>query len=754
MTSLGIRVTGTVQGVGFRPFVARIAERQALTGFVANDAAGVNIEVHGSEQAIERFLHELQTHPPRLADIQRLVTRPLEGAAIPDSFEIKESEQAVGRTAIPPDTAVCEACLEEMRDPRDRRYRYPLIACTDCGPRFTITTGLPYDREHTTMAEFPLCQPCRIEYEDPRSRRYHAQPTACPDCGPAIDGGDERLQRAARELREGSIVAIKGIGGYHLACDAADPKAVAKLRARKGRGDKPFAIMARDLQTAEHVAQVDESSAALLHSPAAPIVVLRSRDKVMAGNVAPGNDTVGVMLPYSGIHHLLFEHGAPPLLVMTSGNLSDEPICTEPAEAEARLSEIADSFVHHNRSIYLPCDDSVLRIVAETPQPIRRSRGIVPAPLPLPVDGPMSIAVGAELKAAACISDGEYAWLSQHIGDTADVVTLRVLQETIDLLCEIERVRAERIISDLHPGYLSSRWAFDYAQEHDIEHLAVQHHHAHMASLLVEHNYAPDEPVLAISFDGTGYGLDGSMWGGELLLGSYREAERVGHLAPIALPGGDAATKHPARSAAAHLHSAGVQWDPRLPPISALGEHTRILASMLASGASCVTTTSAGRLFDAVSALLGVCQEIDYEGQAAIELEARASERQTVPLELPLLEVDGVLVLDSGTLIAAITHAVLGDAPIEGVAAGFHDALAKALTEAAVRLRERHGVRTVGLTGGVFANRLLTERLRGRLIHEGFGVLVHHVVPPNDGGLALGQVAVANAGGASPWRPA
>lgn len=754
MTSLRIRVTGTVQGVGFRPFVARIADLRALTGFVANDAAGVTIEIHGKNQDVEQFLEDLQDDLPRLAHIQHITTSPINEKAIPETFEIRASSQTTGRTSIPPDSAICSLCLAEMRDPHDRRYRYPLIACTDCGPRFTITTGLPYDREHTTMAQFPLCVPCQDEYENPRSRRYHAQPTACPDCGPTISGGDDRLRSAARELTDGRIVAVKGVGGYHLACDAENPLAVAKLRARKKRGDKPFAVMARDLATAKRVVHLDELNTEVLTSPAAPIVIMRGRDESIARSVAPGNTNVGLMLPYSGVHHLLFDHGAPPLLVMTSGNLSDEPICTDAGDAESRLADLADSFVHHNRPIHLPCDDTVVRLTAQEQQPIRRSRGIVPAPLTLPTQGPMSIAVGAELKAAACISDGELAWISQHIGDMADLETLRVLEETIELLCDIQRVDADRIISDLHPGYLSSRWAFDFAQRHGLEHVAVQHHHAHMASLLAEHQHSPDEPILAISFDGTGYGLDGSIWGGEILFGSYQSVERVGHLSPVALPGGDAATKHPARIAAAYLHAAGIAWDPRLPPIRALGEDARILASMLASEAACVSTTSAGRLFDAVSALVGICQEVDYEGQAAIELEASATSSDPVSLALPVVQTPAGLVLDSGPLIGDVTQAVLDGSSVEAIATGFHDALVAALTEVAVRLRERHSLHIVGLTGGVFANRVLSEQLRGTLVHEGFRVLTHRVVPPNDGGLALGQVAVANAGGAHPWRPA
>lgn len=751
MTAIRIRVTGTVQGVGFRPFVYRAAQKAGLTGFVANDAAGVTIEAHGPQHGIDQLLADLDK-PPRLSRIESIEVESLDRHPVPNSFEIRSSEEAQGRTTIPADSAICDECLAEMRDPSNRRFEYPLIACTACGPRFTITTGLPYDREHTTMAGFELCPPCQREYTDPTSRRYHAQPTACSDCGPNVSGGAERLRQAARELADGKIVAIKGIGGYHLACDASNQAAVSELRRRKQRGDKPFAVMVRDLKIAAMLVDLDEESASLLAHPARPIVVLPSRDYSVGKSVSPSNSSIGVMLPYTGIHHLLFDHEAPNALVMTSGNLSDEPICVDSTEAEDRLSELADAFVHHNRPIYLPCDDSVAQMMSTGPQPIRRSRGIVPEPLVLPVEGPMSIAVGGELKTTAGISDGRHAWLSQHIGDTSSVETLQVLARTVQLLTDIQRVDATRVISDLHPGYLSARWAADYAREHRLEHLAVQHHHAHMASLLTEHSIPPNETVLAFSLDGTGFGLDGTIWGGELLLGSYASATRVGHLSPIPLPGADAATRHPARAAAAHLRAAGVPWDRTLAPIAALGPDAAVLASMLASGTACVTTTSAGRLFDAVSSLVDLRHEVDYEGQAAIELEAACSASNGLELPMPVAETPRGLVLEAGPLIEAVAEATLSGVPVADIASGFHTALARALTVAAVRIREEHGVDTVGLTGGVFANRLLSERLRGSLVLEGFGVLTHENVPPNDGGLALGQLAVANAGGGRPWR--
>jgi hydrogenase maturation protein HypF len=670
------------------------------------------------------------------------------------SFRIVASVDAAGVTSIPPDTAVCVECLAEMRDPDDRRHGYAFIACTNCGPRYTIVTGLPYDRPFTTMVDFPMCSECQQEYDDPASRRFHAQPTACPQCGPQLSTD---VPSIVADLQAGRIVALKGVGGYHLACDGRNAAAVDRLRRRKQRGDKPFALMAADVSVALTIAAL-EAAIDTLTSPARPIVLATSRDERLQESVAPGNSYLGVLLPYAPLHHLLFDAGAPSVLVMTSGNLADEPICTTPDEAQERLSRIADSFLHHNRRIHVACDDSVVRVSGSGLQPVRRSRGYAPLPMTLPMDSEPVIAVGGELKTTICVADGRRAWLSQHIGDTENLETLAMLARTVETLTTLQRVRPVAIISDLHPGYLSRRWVQEEAERRLVPHLMVQHHHAHVASLLAEHIWPDDRPVLGFAFDGTGYGLDGTIWGGELLLGTYAAVERVGHLAPIPLPGGDAATRRPLRSALAHAHAAGLALSASLPALlRAEPNEVAVINRMLATGAGCTSTTSVGRLFDAVAALLDVRRSIDYEGQAAIELEALAAGAGPVPIagldwSLGVDVADGDVILDPSPVIAAALAAALGGMDRGMAARAFHEGLAASVRRAAILVRDRTGVDTVGLTGGVFANVVLTGECQGRLEQEGFTVLLHRMVPANDGGLALGQVAVAAAGGATQGR--
>lgn len=714
-----VRVTGVVQGVGFRPFVYGLATDLGLSGHVGNDVQGVFIEVQG--ERVEELLRRLVENAPPMASVTGLeiVELPLADA---EGFTIVASgpDSGSGTTSIPPDTATCDACLAEMRDPADRRFSYPFIACTNCGPRYTMVTGLPYDRVNTSMADFPLCSDCEAEYTDPGSRRYHAQPTACGACGPQLS---MPVFEVVQHLQAGRIVAIKGIGGYHLACDARNAEAVARLRERKQRGDKPFAVMVRDQSVAQTLAAADDR----LVIPARPIVLLPARAELPG--VAPGTNVLGVMLAYTPLHHLLFDAGAPEVLVMTSGNLSDEPICIDAAEAEQRLSGIADVFCHHNRTIQVACDDSVVGH-----GPVRRSRGYVPGPLELPLSVPPMVAVGAEIKATAAVATGDQVWLTQHIGDVENLQTLQMLGRSIAILSDLQRVTPEMIVSDAHPGYLSRQWAARFAADHGIEHVTVQHHHAHLASLLAEHRFVG--PVLGVVFDGTGYGTDGTIWGGELLLGSFDAVERVGHLAPIQLPGGDAAIKYPGRVALAHLYAAGLPWEGSVPFAQMPPVESRLLASMLASGSHCTPTTSVGRLFDAVAALLGVRQSVDYEAQAAVELEALACEAPAWPVTV---RCDEDIIIDaSGWLRLAL------DAPDPQQASfAFHAGLAEAVIEAARCVRERTGVATVGLTGGVFANRILSRLCARGLVDAGFSVLQHEIVPCNDGGLALGQVAVA-----------
>ena len=765
-----MRVSGVVQGVGFRPFVHTLAVDLGLSGFVGNDADGVFLEAQGPSLALAELERRIREEAPPLAVVEEVrveVLDPVEddaieaesraaGATSPDPrvplFGIVASGSGEGATSIPPDTAVCDTCVAEMRDPADRRHGYPFIACTHCGPRYTITTGLPYDRVNTTMVGFPLCPPCLAEYTDPTSRRFHAQPTACPECGPRLSMPVDQVVQA---LRAGRIVAIKGIGGYHLACDARDSSAVTTLRARKQRGAKPFALMAADLATARAVAVIDGTAEALLTSPARPIVILPALDASLVADVAPGTGTLGVMLPYAPLHHLLFDAGAPGLLVMTSGNLADEPICIDPAEAEQRLAGLADMFVHHDRPIHVACDDSVTRVVTRSPQPVRRSRGYAPMPLTLPMAGPPMLAMGGELKTTLCVASGRTAWLSQHIGDIANLETLAMLERTVETLCALQRVTPEVIVSDAHPGYLSRRWAADQASARGAEHLEVGHHHAHLASLLAEHRVPLGEPVLGVVLDGTGYGADGTIWGGELLLGSYADVERVGHLRPIALPGGDAAIRHPARTAAAHLHAAGLGWEGTASAAACTVAEGAALARMLATGSHCTPTTSMGRLFDAIASLLDVRHEVEYEAQAAIELEALAASttqeaagwRSATGPYGPVVHTDpgGDVILDpSGWIAQAVADRAAGLDPARSSRA-FHLALAEALTDAVLLVRDRYGMDTVGLTGGVFANDVLSSACQGSLRRAGLTVLVHGVVPPNDGGLALGQAAVAAA---------
>ncbi len=574
--------------------------------------------------------------------------------------------------------------MAEVLDPTDRRHRYPFTACTYCGPRFTIVRGLPYDRPYTTMAGFPLCADCAREYEDPTDRRFHAQPTACPVCGPRLafrsagegaptDWGDDALLAAQRVLAAGGIVAVKGVGGYHLACDARDQAAVARLRSRKHRSAKPFAVLVRDLDVARRLGEVDAVAGALLSSPQAPVVLVPARRtaeaEAVAAAVAPGNGWIGLLLPYAPLHHLLLaphpaDPGAEPLdaLVLTSGNLSDEPLCTDPDEADVRLAGIADAWLHHDRPIHAACDDSVVRVVDGAAQPVRRSRGYAPLPVTLPIASPPLLAVGGELKTTLCLSAGRRAWLSQHIGDTENLETLELLERVADTLGSLARISPELVVADLHPGYLSARWAAERAQTTGAQLRRVQHHHAHVASLLAEHGVPPGEPVLGVAFDGTGYGTDGTIWGGELLLGSYASVERVGHLTPVALPGGDAAVRRPTRSALAHLHAAGLPWDEALPAVRAADPtERRVLGQMLDGGAGCTPTTSMGRLFDAVASLVGVCQDATYEGQAAIELEALAatSSEQSRDWAFDVKDEEGSLVLDPAPVLRAAVAAVL-----------------------------------------------------------------------------------------------
>jgi hydrogenase maturation protein HypF len=749
-------VVGVVQGVGFRPFVHRIATGLGLAGFVGNDSGAVFIEVQGPVARIDEFGRRLRAEAPPLA---RINTVSIADVAVNtlggDGFHIVDSQTVPGAsTPIPPDIAVCDDCVAELFNAADRRYRHPFVTCTNCGPRFTIIRALPYDRPATTMSTFPMCDRCADEYHDPADRRFHAQPIACPDCGPSlwfsgperVEGADAALAATQRALAAGRVVAIKGIGGYHLACVVDDQAAVSALRSRKARGAKPFAMLVRDLDIARRYAHIDAAEAAVLTSPARPIVLLRRRaDAPVVDAVAPGSPLLGLMLPYSPVHHLLLapvpgaDAKVPDALVLTSANRSDEPICFTEDDAASRLSALCDALLDHNRPIHVPCDDSVVRVVDGRELPIRRSRGYAPLPVDLGRDGPTVLAVGGELKNTFCLTDGSRAYMSGHIGDMETLETLRAFERAVGQLSEI-RHQPVRLAADLHPGYKTRNWAERHADDRPLD--LVQHHHAHVVSLLAEHGRL-GESIIGVSFDGTGYGCDETIWGGEILAvgpDSHRFV-RVGHLLPVPLPGGDAAVRNPWRMALAQLWMADIDWIADLPPVdAATSAELRLIRSQLENNAGCVACSSMGRLFDAVASLLGVRHRIDYEAQAAIELEVLADSASSPAVELHMdVRTDGVI--DPAGMVRAMVSALRAGAEPAALAAGFHRAVADAVLRVVSLVADE--VRMVGLTGGVFQNVLLLRECRHRLQQAGFEVLIHHAVPPNDGGLALGQAAVS-----------
>ncbi len=756
MSTIRLRLTieGVVQGVGFRPHVHRLAVERSLAGHVGNDSTSVFVEVEGPDADVAWFCDRVVADAPPLARVESVRTEDVEPVGSV-GFRIVASRDAEGgRTFVPPDVAVCDDCLAELADPADHRYRYPFITCTNCGPRFTIIRRLPYDRASTTMAGFAMCEVCAAQYDEPRDRRFHAQPLACAACGPhlgyeaggtvARTGDDDVIARVQADLAAGAIVAIKGLGGYHLACDAANDEAVARLRARKGRVDKPFAVMVRDLDGARAVAGIDDAERDALVSAARPIVLLRASAGALSPLVAPRNPRLGVMLPYAPLHHLLFRPvpgrstAVPAALVMTSGNLSDEPLAYDDDDARRRLAPLADSFCTHDRPIHVPCDDSVVRIVDGRELPIRRSRGYAPLPLTLPMPVDPTLAVGGELKNTFCLADGRHAWMSQHLGDMQNVETLTAFERSVELFTEMYGITPRTVAADMHPGYLTTAWAGEHADEPAL----VQHHHAHVCSLMVEHGLSGEEPIVGVAFDGTGYGPDGAIWGGEVLLADYARARRVAALDEVPLPGGDAAIRKPYRVALAHLWAAGRAWDDELPPVAHCPpSERRALARMFERGTGCVPTTSMGRLFDAVSSILGVRHEITYEAQAAMELEHLAVDAP--PSGRPLrLDVEGSRIV-AGRLVAELVDRLAAGEGAASLAAAFHEAVAVAVRDAASAVRAAHGATTVGLTGGVFQNAHLVTATRRALEADGFTVLTHRRVPPNDGGLALGQLVIA-----------
>jgi hydrogenase maturation protein HypF len=750
-----IAVSGIVQGVGFRPFVYGLASRLGLGGFVRNQTNGVCIEIEGDAPALDRFQRELAEHPPPLARIAAVSweRRPPCGDG---PFRITPSDAvAAAAIFISPDVATCEHCLAELFDPADPRYRYPFLNCTNCGPRLSIVTGAPYDRERTTMARFALCPRCRREYEDPSNRRFHAQPTACGKCGPSLEARDAHgrlietatpLTCFANALQSGQIGALKGLGGYHLACDARRAAAVAELRRRKHRDEKPFALMVRDDEAAARLCEVSAEERRLLTSPRRPIVLLRKRPGIaVAEEVAPGNPFLGIMLPYTPLHHLLVRDMQGMPLVMTSGNRSDEPIAYEDGDALKRLSGIADVFLLHNRPIHVRCDDSVTRWVGGAELPLRRSRGYAPEPLALPRDCPVPIlALGGQLKGTFALGRGRHAFLSQHLGDLDHYDAYRAFERDIDLYERLFRIQPKVLAHDLHPDYASTRYAVERARTGAVRLIAVQHHHAHMASCMAEHGL--DEPVMGVSFDGTGYGTDGAIWGGEFLVGDYRGFRRAAHLRYVGLPGGDRAIRKPWRMATAHLTDAGC---------SAVALERRIslvelsaVRQMLNRRFNTPPTSSAGRLFDAVACLTGIRDRVSYEGQAAIELEWLANGRQAdgaYPIEIAEAAGEASQVIDTRPMIRAIVEDIRKGAEPAQVARRFHTTMVELIAAVCERIRGKMGLSTVVLSGGVFLNALLTAETCQRLSALGFRVYRHEKVPPSDGGLSLGQLAIAAA---------
>ncbi len=874
-----IYITGIVQGVGFRPFVYGLATRYELGGWVLNNSSGVEIEIAGPPKILDAFIIALRAELPPLAVIDSLRIEKIKSKIQnPKSkiFKIRHSQAQAGAfVPISPDICVCDDCLQELFDPADRRYRYPFINCTNCGPRFTIIRDIPYDRPLTTMADFTMCPTCQEEYKDPLNRRFHAQPNACPQCGPQVEfrwsspppvppkgggvhkssplqgeleggesfveqnspnvenqsfQGDAAIQAARQVIAHGGIVAVKGLGGFHLACDAANDEALQTLRQRKGRVDKPFAVMALDIAAIERFAEVNPQEQHLLTSKERPVVLLKKKPNIpLSDLVAPGNQYIGVMLPYTPLHYLLFQlsinnyqlsinnyqlsinnyqlsinnyqlsinnyqltiNNQSKILVMTSGNFSEEPIVKDNAEALERLSPLADAFLLHNRDIHIHCDDSVVRVLAGRELPIRRSRGYAPFPVKLPFPVAQTLAVGGELKNAFCLTKENYAFISQHIGDMENLETLQAFEKSVAHFQAMFRVEPEIIACDMHPGYLSTKWAGEvtsgklqvvsgkspisnlqpfgistlldmpYAQDkspissqskiqNPKSKIEVQHHHAHIAAVMAEHGLDGSKPVIGFSFDGTGYGPDGAIWGGELLLADYKTFTRAAHLKYIPLPGGNAAIKRPYRTALAHLWAAGATWNETLPPVVACSAVEQgIIKRQLETGLNTAPTSSMGRLFDAVASLAGVRQTVTYEGQAAIEFEALmdksindryqfgipldASQSKNLPLEI-----------DAGPVIRAVVADVQADVALPVISAKFHNAVAHLIWQLSMWLQEKEGLHQVALSGGVFQNATLLELTVARLKEKGFETLTHRLVPPNDGGLALGQAVVAN----------
>ncbi|MFZ5639348.1 MAG: carbamoyltransferase HypF [Bacillota bacterium] len=747
-----IEVTGVVQGVGFRPFIYGLADEYNLRGYIVNTSRGVEIDVEGPAAAIERFIAGIREKAPPLAVIDDIAWQRLPAVGY-STFEIKESVEDPDRLVpVAPDTATCPECRRELLDPGDRRNRYPFINCTNCGPRFTIITGVPYDRPKTTMREFTMCPDCSAEYRDPADRRFHAQPNACPVCGPRLMITDREghelsvhdpVKKAREALADGKIIAVKGLGGYHLACDALNEEAVRRLRDKKIREDKPFAVMVKDLATVRQYCLVDEKEGELLAGGCRPIVVLQKRtDCPVAPSVTPGNSFLGVMLPYTPLHILLLDDG-PAALVMTSGNVSDEPIAYRDEDAFARLGGIADLFLTHDREIRHRCDDSVTRVFRGEEYIMRRARGYAPAPLLLAREMGQILALGGEQKNTFCLTKDRYAFVSHHIGDLENMETLASFEEGIDLYKKLFGIKPEIIVHDLHPEYLSTKYAM--AQE-GLPLAGVQHHHAHVAACMAENRL--NEKVIGVSFDGTGYGTDGHIWGGEFLVSDYLDFRRAGRLAYVPMPGGTKAVREPWRMAVGYLNRTfGPDWHEVCRwPAGIEESKVSFIQAMVEKGINTPLTSSMGRLFDAVSALLGIRLAANYEGQGAVELEQealRAVNGAVAPYDIDIDEEAGIYVVNISITLRQIIDDLSRGIPVSDIAGRFHATVTEIIFRMCLLIRRDEGLKKVCLTGGVFQNMLLLGMTFDKLRENEFDVYVHSKIPVNDGGISLGQAVIA-----------
>lgn len=744
----GITVSGIVQGVGFRPFVYQLAEQHNLSGEVANTSEGVSVHIEGHQENIESFCRDLVQKNPPLSHISAISVR-TEKIKNHKAFSITESRRHANRsTLISPDVSVCDDCLRELLDPGDRRYEYPFINCTNCGPRYTIISDIPYDRPNTSMRHFRMCEKCQAEYDDPKNRRFHAQPNACPKCGPHVSlwenssqktEVEDPIQHTAALLKKGHILAIKGLGGFHLAADARNNQAVSRLRQRKHREEKPFALMSYDIRQIQEYAHVSPEEIRLLQSPQRPIVILEKKTShPLAEGIAPGNKYFGVMLPYTPLHYLLLKHDFT-ALVMTSGNLSDEPIAIENKDAFERLSGIADFFLIHNRDIYLRSDDSIIRKTDTGTCFIRRSRGYVPKPIFLSQEMPQILACGAELKNTICLTKGKTAFLSQHIGDLENLRTLEFFRLTAAHMQQILDIRPDIIAYDLHPDYLSTRYAHEQG---GMEKIPIQHHHAHIASCMAENRVRG--PVIGLAFDGTGYGTDGSIWGGEVLIVEGAGFERIAHLSPVGMPGGSKAIKDPWRMAISYL------WDTfgetfrefDLPVVKRDRKEVTIITEMIRKQVNAPLTSSLGRFFDGIAGILGIRSQVCFEGQAAMELEMLAAHHTDA-----IYEYAWTTEAPCQILMQPIVRGIVSDVE-KGVSASeisgkFHMTLIRLFTELCQVFRKTTGIRRIALSGGVFQNMMLFNGLTAALESEGFQVITHTHVPANDGGISLGQAMIA-----------